>query len=67
MITPTLTREFRTDELSHINLTTIHRVSNAHTEGFVTISIYFPPLTLMNFYNLKDTKVEKWVADYAYK
>ncbi len=67
VILNTLTREFGTDALSHTYLTTIHRVSNAHTGGLVTIHIYFPPLTLMNIYNLKDTHIEKWTADYADK
>lgn len=67
VILPTLTREFRMDELSHTYLTTIHRVSNAHTGGLITINIYFPPLTLMNIYNLKDTHIEKWTADSANK
>jgi predicted metal-dependent enzyme (double-stranded beta helix superfamily) len=65
MIVPTFTRRFHMGELSYVNLTTIHRVSNAHTGGLVTINIYFPPLTLMNFYNLENTSVEKWVADYS--
>lgn len=64
-ITLTLTRECRIGELFHTNPTTIHRASNAHTGGLVTINIYFPPLTLMNIYNLKDTHIEKWTADYA--
>ena len=59
VILHTLTREFRIDELSHTYLTTIHRVSNAHTGRLVIIHIYFPPLTLMNIYNLKDTHIEK--------
>jgi predicted metal-dependent enzyme (double-stranded beta helix superfamily) len=67
VILHTLTREFRIDELSHTYLTTIHRVSNAHTGRLVIIHIYFPPLTLMNIYNLKDTHIEKWTADYANK
>jgi predicted metal-dependent enzyme (double-stranded beta helix superfamily) len=67
MIAPKLKRTFQKNELSPINLTTIHRVSNAHTEGLVTINIYFPPLTLMNIYNLKDTNREKWTADYVNK
>ncbi len=67
MITPELEHTFQKNELSRVNLTTIHRVSNAHTEGFVSINIYFPPLTLMNIYNLKDTNLEKWTADYANK
>lgn len=67
VILHTLTREFRIDELSHTYLTTIHRASNAHTGGLVIIHIYFPPLTLMNIYNLKDTHVEKWTADYVNK
>jgi predicted metal-dependent enzyme (double-stranded beta helix superfamily) len=67
MIAPILKRTFQKNKLSPINLTTIHRVSNAHTEGLVTINIYFPPLTLMNIYNLKDTNVGKWTADYVNK
>ncbi len=67
MIAPELKRTFQKNELSPINLTTIHRVSNAHTEGLITINIYFPPLTLMNIYNLKDTNVGKWTADYVNK
>jgi predicted metal-dependent enzyme (double-stranded beta helix superfamily) len=67
MIAPKLKRTFQKNELSRVNLTTVHRVSNAHTEGFVSINIYFPPLTLMNIYNLKDTNLEKWTADYANK
>ncbi len=67
VILNTLTREFGTDALSHTYLTTIHRVSNAHTGGLVTIHIYFPPLALMNIYNLKDTHIEEWTADYARK
>ncbi len=65
MIAPKLKRTFQKNKLSPINLTTIHRVSNAHTEGLITINIYFPPLTLMNIYNLKDTNLEKWTADYV--
>ena len=65
MIAPTFTRRFHTSELSYINITTIHRVSNAHNENLVTINIYFPPLTLMNIYNLENTQVEKWTADYS--
>jgi len=67
VILHTLTREFRMDELSHTYLTTIHRASNVHTGGLVAIHICFPPLTLMNIYNLKDTHIEKWTADYASK
>jgi len=66
MIAPTFTRRFHTRELSDINTTTIHRVSNAHNEDLVTINIYFPPLTLMNIYNLENTHAEKWTADYAH-
>ena len=62
MIASTFTRKFHREEFSYINLTTIHRVSNVHTEGLVTMNIYFPPLTLMNFYNLENTKVEKWTG-----
>ncbi|KKO21230.1 MAG: cysteine dioxygenase family protein [Candidatus Brocadia sp.] len=65
MIVSTFTRRFQTEEFSCVNLTTIHRVSNAHSEGLVMINIYFPPLTVMNFYNLENASVEKWVADYS--
>lgn len=65
MIASAITRNFHIGEQSYVNLTTIHRVSNAHTEGLVTINVYFPPLTLMNIYNLKDTNVGKWTADYV--
>lgn len=63
MIVSTFTRRFYTEEFSYANLTTIHRVSNAHTGGLVMMNIYFPPLTLMNFYNLENTTVERWTAD----
>ena len=66
MIAPTFTRRFHTRELSYINITTIHRVSNAHNEDLVTMNIYFPPLTLMNIYNLENTHAEKWTADYTH-
>lgn len=65
MIIPTFTRRFHTGELSYVSLTTIHRVSNIHAETMVTLNIYFPPLTSMNFYNLENTNVEKWVRDYS--
>lgn len=65
MIIPTFTRRFHISELSYVNLTTTHRVSNTHAGGLVTFNIYFPPLTLMNFYNLKNTNIEKWVGDYS--
>lgn len=65
MIAPTFTRKFHISELSYVNLTTIHRVSNTHAGRLVTFNIYFPPLTLMNFYNMKDTNVEKWAGDYS--
>ncbi len=65
MIVPTFTRRFRAGEMSYVNLTTIHRVSNVHNSGLVTINIYFPPLTLMNLYNSENTKVEKWAAQYS--
>jgi predicted metal-dependent enzyme (double-stranded beta helix superfamily) len=64
MISPTFTRRYHKGEISYINLTTIHRVSNVHTHGLVTMNIYFPPLTVMNLYNLEGNQVEKWVADY---
>ncbi|GAB61294.1 MAG: hypothetical protein DWB56_13855 [Candidatus Jettenia sp.] len=65
MITPTFTRKYRKGELAYINTATIHRISNTHTDDLVTINIYFPPLTLMNLYNLGNTQVEKWFADYS--
>lgn len=65
MIAHTFTRRFHPSELSYINLTTIHRVSNAHNGNLVTMNIYFPPLTLMNIYNLENTQMEKWTADYS--
>jgi len=40
-------------------------VSNAHNGNLVTMNIYFPPLTLMNIYNLENTQTEKWTADYT--
>lgn len=65
MIAPAFTRKYYTCELAYVDLTTIHRVSNVHRERLVTINVYFPPLTLMNIYNLENTSVEKWVADYS--
>lgn len=65
MIVPTFRRRFYISELSYVNLTTIHRVSNTHAGGLVTLNIYFPPLILMNFYSLENTNVEKWVGDYS--
>ena len=65
MIAPTFTRRFHTSALSYINITTIHRVSNVHNGNLVAMNIYFPPLTLMNIYNLENTQVEKWTADYS--
>ncbi|MCF6158864.1 MAG: hypothetical protein E3K32_09900 [wastewater metagenome] len=67
MISPSLTSRYHTGEFACVHLTTIHRVSNVHTAGLVTLNIYFPPLTLMNLYNLKNTQVEKWVADYSHR
>lgn len=65
IIMPSFTRGFRAGEMSYVNRTTIHRVSNDKDEGLVAINIYFPPLTLMNIYNTKNNKVEKWTADYS--
>lgn len=65
MIAPTFTRKFHTNEMSYINISTIHRISNTHNDNLVTMNIYFPPLTLMNLYNLESTKTEKWTADYS--
>lgn len=64
MIVPTFTRRFRAGDMSYVNLTTIHRVSNVHNSDLVTINIYFPPLMLMNLYNTENPQVEKWVAPY---
>lgn len=64
MIVSTFTRRFHAEEFSYVNLTTVHRVSNAHTVELVMLNIYFPPLTLMNIYNLGSTHVEKWALDY---
>lgn len=64
IIVPTFTRRFRAGDMSYVNLTTIHRVSNAHNSDLVTINIYFPPLMLMNLYNTENQQVEKWVAPY---
>ena len=64
MLVSAFTRRFFTEEFSAVNLTTIHRVSNAHTVGLVMMNIYFPPLTLMNIYNLESAHVEKWALDY---
>lgn len=55
------TREVFTNEITTVDVSTIHRVSNVNSEGLVTINIYFPPLTMMNIYNLENTRVEKWV------
>ncbi|UJS16232.1 MAG: cysteine dioxygenase family protein [Candidatus Jettenia sp.] len=65
MIAPAFTRKYRKSELAYINTATIHRISNTHIDDLVTINIYFPPLTLMNLYNLENTQVEKWFADYS--
>jgi cysteine dioxygenase len=64
-IVPAFTRKFHTSELSYINVTTIHRVSNVHTGELIMMNVYFPPLTSMNIYHIKDACVEKWVADYS--
>ncbi len=60
MIVSIGTREASTNEITTVDVSTIHRVSNVKSEGLVTINIYFPPLTLMNIYNLENTRVEKW-------
>lgn len=65
MISPTFTRIYRHGDISYVNLTTIHRVSNAHAHGLVTMNIYFPPLAVMNLYNPENARIEKWIADYA--
>lgn len=63
LIVPTFTRKYHTDNLAYVTLATIHRVSNVHAEKLVTVNIYFPPLTLMNIYNMENTQVEKWSAN----
>jgi len=59
MIQQTLTLTHHKNDLACIKLTTIHRVSNIHEGDLITINIYFPPLTLMNIYNLENTQTEK--------
>ncbi len=59
LIVPIGTREASANEITTVDISTIHRVSNVNSEGLVTINIYFPPLTLMNIYNLENTRVEK--------
>lgn len=65
MITPAFTRRYHRSELAYVNVTTIHRVADTHTGDLTTVNIYFPPLTLMNIYNVENTQTEKWFADYS--
>lgn len=60
MIVPIGAREASINEITTVDVSTIHRVSNVNREGLVTLNIYFPPLTMMNIYNLENTRVEKW-------
>ena len=60
MIVPIGIRETPANEITTVDVSAIHRVSNVNREGLVTINIYFPPLTMMNIYNLENTRVEKW-------
>lgn len=60
MIVPIGAREASANEITTVDVSTIHRVSNVNREGLVTLNIYFPPLTTMNIYNLENTRVEKW-------
>lgn len=62
MIVPSSPRAFHINELSFISATIIHRISNTHNENLVTINIYFPPMAMMNIYNLENANVKKWVA-----
>ncbi|MBI5307001.1 MAG: cysteine dioxygenase family protein, partial [Planctomycetes bacterium] len=61
LIVPISTHKASINEITTVDICTIHRVSNMNSEGLVTINIYFPPLTMMNIYNLENTRVEKWV------
>lgn len=54
------TRKASINKITTVDISTIHRVSNVDSEGLVTINIYFPPLTVMNIYNLENTQVTKW-------
>ena len=60
LIVPISTRKAAIAEITTVDVSTIHRVSNVNREGLITINIYFPPLTMMNIYNLENTRVEKW-------
>ncbi len=60
LIVPISTRKVSINEITTVDVSTIHRVSNVNREGLITINIYFPPLTVMNIYNLENTRVEKW-------
>ncbi len=60
LIVPISTRKAAIKEITTVDVSTIHRVSNVNREGLITINIYFPPLTAMNIYNLEDTRVVKW-------
>src|SRR4030065_1401682 len=60
LIVPISTRKAAINEITTVDVNTIHRVSNVNREGLITINIYFPPLTAINIYNLENTRVEKW-------
>lgn len=60
LIVPVSTRKASINEITTVDVSAIHRVSNVNREGLITINIYFPPLTVMNIYNLENTRVEKW-------
>lgn len=62
MIAPFAKNSVSANEVSCIDLSTIHRVSNVHDYGLVVLTVYFPPLVAMNIYNTENTLVEKWTA-----
>ncbi len=63
IVVPTTAGEHLSGTTSCIDVTTIHRVSNAHAEGLITINVYFPPLASMNLYTPGSSLSEKWIAD----
>ncbi|MBM4053903.1 MAG: hypothetical protein FJ264_04345 [Planctomycetes bacterium] len=63
MIVHSAKNSFLIHEVSYIDISTIHRVSNAHNDELVAINIYFPPLTAMNIYNTENALVKKWTAE----
>jgi len=60
LVVPISIRNASINEITTVDISTIHRVSTVSSEGLTTINIYFPPLTIMNIYNLENTRVEKW-------